>query len=73
MANTLPKPQAAADAELKACPEQGSGAAAGNPSGDVAESSPIGLQVTDTWADAADQADVVLAKRCMPEPDSHGG
>ena len=73
MTSRVQEPRVDADADTDARPEQKSDATSADPSGKVAESSPIGLQVTDTWADAADRAGRVEAKRRMPEPDSLGG
>jgi len=34
---------------------------------------PLGQDVTDTWADAADETGTVRSTKQMPEPDSRGG
>lgn len=34
---------------------------------------PIGQDVTDTWAEAADETGTVKSTKQMPEPDSRGG
>jgi len=34
---------------------------------------PLGQDVTDTWADAADETGTVKSTKQMPEPDSRGG
>ena len=34
---------------------------------------PMGQDVTDTWAEAADETGTVKSTRQMPEPDSRGG
>ena len=34
---------------------------------------PIGQDVPDTWAEAADESGTVRSTRRMPEPDSRGG
>ena len=65
--------QADTNAESNARPGQKGEAASAGPSDKIAENSPTGLQVTDTWADAADQTGMVTAERRMPEPDSLGG
>jgi len=39
----------------------------------AAEALPIGQDVTDTWAEAADETGTVKSTKQMPEPDSRGG
>jgi len=39
----------------------------------AAEALPIGQDVTDTWAEAADETGTVKSTKRMPEPDSRGG
>jgi hypothetical protein len=34
---------------------------------------PVGQDVTDTWAEAADETGTVKSTKQMPEPDSRGG
>ena len=34
---------------------------------------PVGQDVTDTWAEAADETGTVRSTKQMPEPDSRGG
>jgi hypothetical protein len=38
-----------------------------------ADAPPIGRDVTDTWAEAADETGTVRSTKQMPEPDSRGG
>jgi hypothetical protein len=38
-----------------------------------ADVAPLGQDVTDTWADAADETGTVRSTKQMPEPDSRGG
>jgi hypothetical protein len=39
----------------------------------AADVPPIGQDVTDTWAEAADETGTVKSTKQMPEPDSRGG
>jgi hypothetical protein len=38
-----------------------------------ADAPPLGQDVPDTWAEAADETGTVKSTRQMPEPDSRGG
>jgi hypothetical protein len=62
-----------ADAEADLRPEPTGGAPASQVPRDAVEGSPAGLQVTDSWTEAADQTGKVETTRRMPEPDSLGG
>jgi type IV secretory pathway TrbL component len=73
MSNETNRPATEAGVDSNARPEQTGGATFPHQPEEVAEASPTGLQVTDSWADAADQTGTVKAKRQMPEPDSLGG
>jgi hypothetical protein len=39
----------------------------------AAEALPMGQDITDTWAEAADETGTVKSTKQMPEPDSRGG
>ena len=39
----------------------------------ASDAPPIGQDVTDTWAEAADETGTVRSTKEMPEPDSRGG
>ena len=39
----------------------------------AADVPPIGQDVTNTWAEAADESGTVRSTKQMPEPDSRGG
>ena len=66
-------PEAMARAEKSLRREPREGAPPTGRTDDTAEASPTGLQVADSWAEAADQDGSVEARREMPEPDSLGG
>jgi len=54
-------------------PGQAAGAPASDTPDDSLQSSPTGLEVADSWAEAADQTGTVRATKQVPEPDSLGG
>lgn len=62
---------AATETPLRADPA--GGVSTDDVSTEPAEASPTGLQVADSWTEAADQTGTVKATRRMPEPDSLGG
>lgn len=64
---------AAAGAEAHLRPEPAREAPGDEAPQDPVEASPTGLQVADSWAEAADPTGTVEATRRMPEPDSLGG
>ena len=70
MSDDAHRPEAMARAE-KGLRREGAPPTSGTDA--AAEASPTGLQVADSWAEAADQDGAVEARREMPEPDSLGG
>jgi hypothetical protein len=73
MPTAAQRPDATADAESGPTPEGAGEAPAAGVAEGAAEASPTGLQVADSWAEAADPTGTVKARRQMPEPDSLGG